>query len=142
MNFAATLKCQTLFFCRNNLYAISTPCYDQYAGDGIAVRGVAYGIPSIRVDGNDIFAVYNATLKARELILREKRPALIESITYRVGDHSTSDFAQTYRTEKEMEKFKNYLATFGNPIARFEKYLLKRGLIDKDEQKKIREEAK
>lgn len=60
LNFAATLRCQTMFFCRNNMYAISTPIDDQYAGDGIAVRGIAYGMPSIRVDGNDIFAIYNA----------------------------------------------------------------------------------
>jgi len=69
LNFAATLKSQTLFFCRNNMYAISTPIDDQYAGDGIAVRGVGYGIPTIRVDGNDIFAVYAATKKAREMIV-------------------------------------------------------------------------
>ena len=65
LNFAATLRCQTLFYCRNNMYAISTPIDDQYAGDGIAVRGVSYGIPSLRVDGNDIFAIYSATVKAR-----------------------------------------------------------------------------
>lgn len=51
------------------MYAISTPIDDQYAGDGIAVRGVSYGMPTIRVDGNDIFAVYIATQKAREMII-------------------------------------------------------------------------
>jgi 2-oxoisovalerate dehydrogenase E1 component alpha subunit len=61
LNFAATLRCQTLFYCRNNMYAISTPIDDQYAGDGIAVRGVSYGMPTIRVDGNDVFAIYVAT---------------------------------------------------------------------------------
>lgn len=60
LNFAATLRCQTLFFCRNNMYAISTPIDDQYAGDGIAVRGVSYGMPTIRVDGNDLLAIYSA----------------------------------------------------------------------------------
>jgi len=69
LNFAATLRCQTLFYCRNNMYAISTPIDDQYAGDGIAVRGISYGMPTIRVDGNDIFAIYAATKKAREMIL-------------------------------------------------------------------------
>jgi len=57
LNFASTLKCQTLFICRNNGYAISTPIYDQYAGDGIAARGLSYGIPTIRIDGNDVLAV-------------------------------------------------------------------------------------
>jgi 2-oxoisovalerate dehydrogenase E1 component alpha subunit len=51
------------------MYAISTPIDDQYAGDGIAVRGLAYGIPTLRVDGNDIFAIYSATVKARQIIL-------------------------------------------------------------------------
>jgi 2-oxoisovalerate dehydrogenase E1 component alpha subunit len=59
-------------------------------------------MPSIRVDGNDIFAIYHATKAARELILKEKRPVLIEAISYRIGDHSTSDFSQRYRDEKEM----------------------------------------
>jgi len=51
-------------------------------------------MPTIRVDGNDIFAIYNACKTAREIIIAEKRPALIEAISYRVGDHSTSDFSQ------------------------------------------------
>uniref|UniRef100_G3RDZ3 2-oxoisovalerate dehydrogenase subunit alpha n=1 Tax=Gorilla gorilla gorilla TaxID=9595 RepID=G3RDZ3_GORGO len=64
-NFAATLECPIIFFCRNNGYAISTPTSEQYRGDGIAARGPGYGIMSIRVDGNDVFAVYNATKEAR-----------------------------------------------------------------------------
>jgi len=63
---------------------------------------VAYGMPSIRVDGNDLFAIYWATKEARKLIIKEKRPVLIEAMSYRVGDHSTSDFSQRYRDEKEM----------------------------------------
>lgn len=109
LNFAATLRCQTLFYCRNNMYAISTPIDDQYAGDGIAVRGVAYGMPTIRVDGNDLFAIYFATKHARELIIKEKRPVLIEAISYRQGDHSTSDFSQRYRDEEEMKKWGDLL---------------------------------
>ena len=111
------------------MYAISTPIDDQYAGDGIAIRGVAYGMPSIRIDGNDIYAVYNAVKAAREMIIKDKRPAIIEAITYRVGNHSTSDFAERYRDEKEMKKWKELLEKFSNPIARLEKHLLKKGLI-------------
>ena len=106
------------------MYAISTPIDDQYAGDGIAVRGVAYGMPSIRIDGNDIFAVYNSVKKARELIMKEKRPVIIEAMTYRVGNHSTSDFAERYRDEKEMKKWKELLEKVSNPINRLEKYLI------------------
>ena len=140
-NFAATLRCQTLFYCRNNMYAISTPIDDQYAGDGIAIRGLSYGIPSIRVDGNDIFAIYAATQKAREMIIRDKKPALIEAISYRVGDHSTSDFSQRYRDEEEMKKWEDLLAKFGNPIQRLEKYLNKRGLLSEERTKKLRKDA-
>lgn len=66
---------------------------------------MSYGIPTIRVDGNDLCAIYIATKKARELILKDKMPVLIEAISYRQGDHSTSDFSQRYRDEKEMLKW-------------------------------------
>lgn len=124
------------------MYAISTPIDDQYAGDGIAVRGVAYGIHTIRVDGNDLFAVYSATQKARELIIKEKRPVLIEAISYRVGDHSTSDFSERYRDEKEMEKWKQLIHDFRDPISRLEKYLLNKNLIKETTHGEIREQAK
>merc|ERR1711990_346647 len=77
-NFAATLECPVLFFCRNNGYAISTPAHEQYRGDGIGSRASGYGMDVIRVDGNDIFAVYNATKMARESAIAENRPVLIE----------------------------------------------------------------
>lgn len=120
------------------MYAISTPIDDQYAGDGIAVRGVAYGMPTIRVDGNDIFAIYNACKRAREIIVSEKRPCLVEAISYRVGDHSTSDFSQRYRDEKEMQKWKELLSKFKSPISRLENYLLKRGLVKPEDSKNYR----
>jgi len=98
-------------------------------------------MPSIRVDGNDLFAIYIATQKARELILREKRPVLIEAISYRVGDHSTSDFSQRYRDEKEMEKWDDLLEKFSHPIDRIEKYLTRRGLINEERTKALRKDA-
>jgi len=142
LNFAATLRCQTLFYCRNNMYAISTPIDDQYAGDGIAVRGISYGMPTIRVDGNDIFAIYAATQKAREMIIAEKRPVLIEAMSYRVGDHSTSDFSKTYRGEEEMKKWTSLMTQVGDPISRLEKYLLAQGIITEDYNQKLRLAAK
>lgn len=83
LNFAATLECPIIFFCRNNGYAISTPTSEQYKGDGIAIRGPAYGIDTVRVDGNDIFAVYNATVLAKKHVLENNVPVLIEAMTYR-----------------------------------------------------------
>lgn len=137
MNFAATLKCQTLFFCRNNMFAISTPVDEQFAGDGIAARGIAYGMNTIRVDGNDLFAVYNAAKYARKKIIEEKAPVLIEAISYRGGDHSTSDFSKLYRDETEMKKVQNLLKKLSNPITRLENYLLSKKWIEKDYIEKV-----
>uniref|UniRef100_A0A7S1WFK1 2-oxoisovalerate dehydrogenase subunit alpha n=1 Tax=Alexandrium catenella TaxID=2925 RepID=A0A7S1WFK1_ALECA len=102
LNFAATLKAQTIFICRNNGWAISTPAKEQYAGDGIAVRGIAYGMPCVRVDGNDLAAVFQATRHARELCM-EGEPVVIELMTYRRGHHSTSDDATRYRGGTEVK---------------------------------------
>ncbi|CAI2370674.1 unnamed protein product [Moneuplotes crassus] len=140
MNFAATLRSQTLFFCRNNMFAISTPVDEQFAGDGIGARGIAYGMNTIRVDGNDLFAVYNATKKARKMIIKEGAPCLIEAISYRGGDHSTSDFAELYRNEEEMAKVNSLIAKLGNPITRVKNYLEAKKWIDEDYIDNIRKE--
>jgi len=122
-NFAATLECPILFFCRNNGYAISTPVQDQYRGDGIAVRGPAYGMATIRVDGNDALAVYNATKAARDMAIKENRPVLIEAMTYRIGHHSTSDDSSAYRSVDEVR----YWDQKDHPIARFYNYITRKG---------------
>lgn len=99
-------------------------------------------MPSIRVDGNDLFAIYAATKEARRLIIEEKRPVLIEAISYRVGDHSTSDFSERYRDEEEMKKWNELIAQFSSPIERLEKYMKKNGLYDEERTKKLRADAK
>nr|KAG5692526.1 hypothetical protein BaRGS_018731 [Batillaria attramentaria]KAG5693924.1 hypothetical protein BaRGS_008193 [Batillaria attramentaria] len=86
---------------RNNGYAISTPTKDQYRGDGIG-----YGISTVRVDGNDTFAVYNATKAARDICLTQNRPVLIEAMTYRYWDQQD------------------------NPISRLRHYMLNQGWWD------------
>lgn len=68
---------------RNNGYAISTPVEENYRGDGLAPRALGYGMEGYRVDGNDVLAVYNVTRKARELVMSEGVPVLIEAMTYR-----------------------------------------------------------
>lgn len=103
LNMAAVLKAPTIFYCRNNGYAISTGTEDQYAGDGIAPRGVGYGIETIRVDGNDLLAVLLATQTAREYVLKHNKPVLIEAMSYRLGAHSTSDDPSGYRSKEEEE---------------------------------------
>lgn len=118
LNFAATLGAQTLFFCRNNCYAISTFREDQYAGDGIAPRCIGYGMPAIKVDGHDLLAVHHAVKRAREMIIERKGPVLVEAYTYRGGDHSTSDSAASYRTPDRMGPVMKYLDSIGDPITR------------------------
>lgn len=117
-NFAATLECPIIFVCRNNGYAISTPSLEQFKGDGIAARGPAYGIHTIRVDGNDILAMYYATRAAREFSTTEGKPVLIEAMTYRIGHHSTSDDSTAYRSTDEIASWNHY-----TPIIRFRHYL-------------------
>ncbi|KAK2088540.1 hypothetical protein P7K49_034447 [Saguinus oedipus] len=137
-NFAATLECPIIFFCRNNGYAISTPTSEQYRGDGIAARGPGYGILSIRVDGNDVFAVYNATKEARRRAVAENQPFLIEAMTYRIGHHSTSDDSSAYRSVDEV----NYWDKQDHPISRLRHYLLSRGWWDEEQEKAWRKQSR
>lgn len=124
LNMAAVLKAPALFFARNNGYAISTPADEQFAGDGIASRGVGYGIKTIRVDGADALAVYAATKKAREISVATGEPILIESIAYRLGAHSTSDDPSGYRSKEEES------INTDCPIQRFKGYLISKGWLD------------
>jgi 2-oxoisovalerate dehydrogenase E1 component alpha subunit len=135
LNIAATRSCPVVFICRNNGYAISTPTLEQYRGDGIASRGLGYGIDTIRVDGNDIWAVREVTKRARELALKDGgRPVLIEAMSYRISHHSTSDDSFAYRARVEVEDWKRR----DNPITRLRKYLEKKGLWDDDKEKDAR----
>ncbi|KAK4444687.1 thiamine diphosphate-binding protein [Podospora aff. communis PSN243] len=136
LNIAATRSCPVIFICRNNGYAISTPTLEQYRGDGIASRGLGYGIETIRVDGNDFWAVREATKKARELALQDGgKPVLIEAMTYRVSHHSTSDDSFAYRARVEVEDWKRR----DNPIARLRKWMETRGIWDEAKEKGARD---
>jgi len=137
-NFAATLACPVIFFCRNNGYAISTPVMDQYRGDGVACRGPSYGMPSVRIDGNDFFAVYNATKKARDIVVNENRPVIIEAMTYRVGHHSTSDDSSAYRSNTEVDYWKNV----DSPISRMRNHLQEQGFWSDAEDQKWKKNAR
>ncbi|KAI9841892.1 MAG: hypothetical protein M1838_003346 [Thelocarpon superellum] len=135
LNIAATRSCPIIFICRNNGYAISTPTLEQYRGDGIASRGVGYGIDTIRVDGNDVWAVREVTREARKMALEEGgRPVLIEAMSYRVSHHSTSDDSFAYRARVEVEDWKRR----DNPITRLRKWLERRGIWDEEREKDAR----
>ncbi|VDN02479.1 unnamed protein product [Thelazia callipaeda] len=135
-NMAATLKCPIIFFCRNNGYSISTPTNEQYSGDGIAGKGLGYGIHAIRVDGNDLIAVYNATKAARE-IAKDNKPVLIEAMTYRLAPHSTSDDPTAYRLNEEVKTWYNE-----NPILRFKLFLQNQMWWSDEENNALEEEAR
>lgn len=119
LNFAAVIEAPVILFCRNNGWAISTPVSDQFRSDGIVVRGQAYGVRSIRVDGNDALAVFSAVHTARKMAISESRPVLIEALTYRAGHHSTSDDSSKYRPIEEIEWWR----AAQDPVARFRKWL-------------------
>ncbi|KAH9810750.1 Dehydrogenase E1 component [Teratosphaeria destructans] len=139
LNIAATRACPVLFICRNNGYAISTPTLEQYRGDGIASRGVGYGIDTVRVDGNDILAVREVTRQARQRALSDpNRPILIEAMSYRVSHHSTSDDSFAYRQKVEVEDWKRR----DNPITRLRKYMENQGIWDEAKEKDLRSEAR
>lgn len=137
MNFAAVRKAPCIFFCRNNQYAISTPADQQFASDGIAPKGEGYGMKTLRVDGNDFFAVHEAVQKARKHCLAGKGPVLIEAMTYRMGAHSTSDDPTGYRENAEVEAWKARC-----PIARLRLYLEKKKLWDAKKDKALKERIK
>lgn len=144
LNIAATRACPVIFICRNNGYAISTPTLEQYRGDGIASRGVGYGIDTIRVDGNDILAVREVTARARQRALQDAgegkcRPVLIEAMSYRVSHHSTSDDSFAYRARVEVEDWKRR----DNPITRLRKWMEDgRGIWNEEKEQTLRKETR
>ena len=140
LNMAAVQEAPVIFFCRNNGYAISTPADEQFKGNGIASRGVGYGIKTIRVDGNDILAVLKATQISRAYAVKESKPVLIEAMSYRLGAHSTSDDPSGYRTKEEEAKWQSH-----DPILRMKNWLFKQKWWDETQEitlfEKLREEV-
>jgi len=134
LNMAAVQEAPVIFFCRNNGYAISTPSSEQFRGNGIASRGVGYGIKTLRVDGNDILAVLKATQLARAYATTESKPVLIEAMSYRLGAHSTSDDPSGYRTKEEEEKWQE-----NDPILRMKNWLLKQNWWDESQDSELYE---
>ncbi|MCJ8318081.1 MAG: thiamine pyrophosphate-dependent dehydrogenase E1 component subunit alpha [Colwellia sp.] len=135
LNMAAVQEAPVIFFCRNNGYAISTPSDEQYKGNGIASRGVGYGIKTLRIDGNDILAVILATQTARAYALKENAPVLIEAMSYRLGAHSTSDDPSGYRTREEEEVWQA-----NDPILRMKNWMLKQKWWDETQDTELFEQ--
>ena len=130
LNFSGVHRPPVIFLCENNGWAVSTPTSTQTATATFAEKGDAYGIPNVRVDGNDPLAVFSVVRDAYRRC-EEEGPTLIEAVTYRMGLHTTSDDPNLYREQAEVEMWAQW-----DPLPRMRNYLEGRDLWDE-----AREEA-
>jgi pyruvate dehydrogenase E1 component alpha subunit len=134
MNFAGVYQTPNVFICQNNQWAISTPRAIQTHSETIAQKAIAYDIRGIQLDGNDVLAVYAATQEALNRARTLGGPSLLECLTYRMGIHTTSDDPSRYRSADETLPWRKK-----DPIDRFEKYLLDRGILREGERERMTE---
>ncbi len=124
LNCAAVYQCPVVFICQNNQWAISVPLREQTHSETLAQKAVAYGMPGIQVDGNDILAVYAAASEAANRARSGGGPTFIECVTYRIMMHTTADDPKKYRPEEEVERWK-----LKDPLLRYQKYLLQKNIL-------------
>jgi pyruvate dehydrogenase E1 component alpha subunit len=136
LNFAANLSLPVIFICQNNGWAISVPTDIQCSAPTIAQRGLAYGMDCVQCDGNDLFAVVKVVRDAAERARADHRPAFIEAVTYRLGDHATADDARRYREEAEVERWRKR-----DPLIRLRRYLTERELWGDEKQAAAEQKA-
>jgi TPP-dependent pyruvate/acetoin dehydrogenase alpha subunit len=125
LNFAGVFRTPTVFLLQNNQWAISVPVSAQTRVSPLSVKAEAYGFEGVTVDGNDVLAVYAATLHAAERARSGAGPTLIEAVTYRLAGHSTADDPSRYRREEEVAIWRAR-----DPLRRFRIYLEHLGLWD------------
>jgi pyruvate dehydrogenase E1 component alpha subunit len=125
MNFASVLRTPTVFVCQNNHWAISLPRAHQTRSQTLAQKALAYEVPGIQVDGNDVLAVYAAAKDAVDRAREGGGPTFIEMVTYRMSMHTTADDPKKYRSEEEVRMWEKR-----DPIARFEIYLKGKSFLD------------
>ncbi len=136
LNFAGVWKAPVIFLCKNNGWAISVPLEKQTASASIAAKAAAYGMPGIRVDGNDVLAVYAAASEAAARARAGKGPTLIEAATFRMGPHSSSDDPTRYRPKDLVEAWHKK-----DPLERFKAFLLKQKFLSEKQEADLRAEA-
>jgi pyruvate dehydrogenase E1 component alpha subunit len=136
MNFAAVYQTPTVFFCQNNGYAISYPISEQTRSESIAIKADAYGMPGVRVDGNDVVAVLVAVREAASLARSGGGPSLIEAVTYRMGPHTTADDPTRYRDESEGAEWEAK-----DPLTRVRNLLERQGSWTQDWQDELETQA-
>jgi pyruvate dehydrogenase E1 component alpha subunit/2-oxoisovalerate dehydrogenase E1 component alpha subunit len=129
LNFAAVFKVPVVFFCQNNQWAISVPLSQQTRSETLAVKAVAYGMPGVQVDGNDLFAVISATREAVDRARRGDGPTFIEAVTFRMGGHSSSDDPTRYRDRELVAEWERR-----DPAQRLRAYLRGAGLLKDGEE--------
>jgi pyruvate dehydrogenase E1 component alpha subunit len=132
-NFAAVRKAPCIFLCRNNGWAISSPKSVQTVTPTFAQKAIAYGMPGVLVDGNDVLALATVTAEAAARARRGEGPTLIEARTYRRGAHSSSDDPSVYRDPGEPRAWESH-----DPIARFRRYLVDRKLWSDEDDARFR----
>jgi len=137
LNFAAVFQAPVIFVCQNNHWAISIPRSKQTRSSTLAQKALAYGMPGIQVDGNDILAVYSAAKEAVERARAGGGPTMIECVTYRMSMHTTADDPKKYRTEEEVQEWVKR-----DPIVRFQKYLTDKDLLSEAKIQAIEEEVR
>ncbi len=137
LNFAGVFKAPVIFFCQNNGWAISVPRARQTASETLVQKAVAYGIAGRRVDGNDVLAVYQVVGEAAARARRGEGPTLIESLTYRMGPHTTADDPSRYRPADEYQDWKESR----DPIQRMGGFLMAHGLLTPEDDQAIRQAA-
>jgi pyruvate dehydrogenase E1 component alpha subunit/2-oxoisovalerate dehydrogenase E1 component alpha subunit len=135
MHFASRYQAPAVIVCQNNHWSISVPTARQTAARTIAVKGRAYGMKSVRVDGNDLLAVYSVLSSAAERARAGGGPTFVEALTYRIGAHSTSDDPSRYRSDAEVDAWKQK-----DPVDRLSKHLRVRKLIDDAFERRLEEE--
>jgi len=135
MNLAGVHKIPTIFFCRNNGWAISTPTEKQTASETFAQKGEAYGVPGVRVDGNDLFAVVAVTRQAVKRAEAGEGATLIEALTYRMGGHSTSDDPDRYRGDDQLKPWQER-----DPLERVRQYMETHGAWDEAREQALETE--
>jgi pyruvate dehydrogenase E1 component alpha subunit len=133
-NFAGVIDAPALFFCQNNGYSISAPFDGQTGAKTVAQKGVAWGMDGIRVDGNDVLAVYDAVRTAREHVA-SGNPTIVESVTYRLDPHTTNDDPNLYRDQTEVEWWEQR-----DPLSRYRSFLESEGLLEDDQEERMRSE--
>jgi len=136
MNFAGVFKVPALYISQNNQWAISVPRRKQTASRTIAQKGIAYDIPSVLVDGNDVLAMYIAAKEGIDKARKGEGPHFIEAYTYRRMMHTTADDPQRYRTPEEEAAWERK-----DPLKRFKVYLERKGIWTAEWQVQLEEEA-